>query len=57
MGGLPLGSTHRLEKRAGMDNVFRKKLKFGQVIPVHQDKWAGSDTKKNRQVYPSARLV
>ena len=36
----------RLEKRAGMDNVFQKNLKFGRVIPARQDKRAGSDTKK-----------
>ena len=36
----------RLEKRAGMESIFFKKIKFGRVVPARQDKWAGSDTKK-----------
>ena len=36
----------RLEKWAGMDNVFEKKLKFGRIMPARRDKWAGNDTKK-----------
>ena len=45
-----------LEKRASLNNIFQKNLKFGRVIPARQDKWTGSDTKKILAGIPTRSL-